>query len=331
MSYIMYSSMICNRASLVIVQCIKRYETSGRKFAGEISTDGRKFAGEISTDGVGVSILMRVQAKKHEPEELQPKKARKKKFNSKKQTKEAPIDIQSYERVVGLDPGRKSLFVTCDMQNRHLECSSKEFYQDAKYLESRRKTKKWMDRDNEVKEAVTNMPTKKTCSLTVFQEYVSFLLPRLDTLLKFFQQRKFRNQKFKRYIFCKKKLSGLCLRITQGMKTIVGFGDWSNTDKAGVLKKCPAGPVKKLEEQLKKHCAVCPIDEFCTSKKCNYCKNDLYNEHKITTGKDGRKYRVKVHGVLHCHNSVCRSMTVDRDVNASAIHLSLLWCMLMVL
>ena len=182
---------------------IKRYETSGRKFAGE-----------ILTDGVGVSILMRVQANKHGTEELQPKKARKKKSisKSKKQTKEAPIDIQSYERIVGLDPGRKSLFVTCDMQNRHLECSSKEFYQDAKYLESRRKTKKWIDKNDEVKEAVTNMPTKKTCSLSVFQKYVSFLLPRLDTLLRFFQQKKFRNQKFKRYIFCKRKLSDLNIR-----------------------------------------------------------------------------------------------------------------------
>ena len=204
------------------------------------------------------------------------------------------------------------------MQNRHLECSSKELYQDAKYLESRRKTKKWMEKNAVIKEAMTNMPTKKTCSLSVFQKYVSFLLPRLDTLLRFFQQRKFRNQKLKRNIFCKKKLSQLCSCITQGVKTVVGFGDWSNTDKGGVLKKCPAGPVKKLEEQLKKHCTVHFTDEFCTSKKCNCCKNDLYNEHKITTGKDGRKYRVKVHSVLHCHNSVCRSMTVDRDVNASA-------------
>ena len=50
------------------------------------------------------------------------------------------------------------------------------------------------------------------------------------------------------------------------MKTLVGFGDWSNTDTAGVINECPAGPVKKLEQQLTKTCTVYSVDEYCTSK-----------------------------------------------------------------
>lgn len=79
--------------------------------------------------------------------------------------------------------------------------------------------------------------------------------------------------------------------------------------------------MKKPEQELRKHGTVYSVDEFCTSKKCNRCKSNLYNERKFVTGKDGRRYDVKVHSVLHCHNSVCKSMTVDRDISAlSSFH-----------
>ena len=114
------------------------------------------------------------------------------------------------------------------------------------------------------------------------------------------------------------------MKISDGKRTLIGFGDWSNTDASGVIKKCPAGPVKKLEQELRKHGIVYSVDEYCTSKKCSRCKSDLYNERKIVNGKDGRRYDVKVHSVLHCHNSACKSMTVDRDNNASENILNLL-------
>lgn len=292
----------------------------------------RTFAGEVLTDGLSVSILMR--RRKGEEQLLKQENVTNERRASranpvkkkpgpkagkplKKELIQPDIDLCSYDNVIGLDPGRKSLFVTCDTAGHHQECSTKEFYHDAKYKESNRKSKRWIEKDDFIREAIRGMPTKKTCDLQVFYRYVTFLLPRLDKLLGFFQQKKFRNQKFKRYVFCKKKLRSLSLRLVDGKRTVIGFGDWSNTDTAGVIKRCPAGPVKRLEEELKKHCTVVVIDEYCTSKKCNRCKSDLYNEKKITTGKDGNKYHVKVHSVLHCHNSVCKSMTLNRDMNAS--------------
>ena len=35
-------------------------------------------------------------------------------------------------------------------------------------------------------------------------------------------------------------------------------------------------------------------------------------------GRDFRLHQTKIHSVLHCRNSDCSSMTVNRDVNASA-------------
>lgn len=52
----------------------------------------------------------------------------------KKQHNQPDIDLDSFDRVLGLaspvsmDPGRKSLFVTCDIENNHLHCSTKQFY-----------------------------------------------------------------------------------------------------------------------------------------------------------------------------------------------------------
>ena len=86
----------------------------------------------------------------------------------------------------------------------------------------------------------------------------------------------------------------------------------------------PSWPGNKLEQELRTHGIVYSVDEYCTSKKCNRCKSDLYNERKCVTGKDGRRYYVKVHSVLCCHNSVCKSMTVDRDNDVSENILELL-------
>ncbi len=55
------------------------------------------------------------------------------------------------------------------------------------------------------------------------------------------------------FIFAQKKLHELCLKLTStaGRSTIVGFDDWSNQDIGGLIKKCPAGSVKRLERRLK--------------------------------------------------------------------------------
>ena len=59
----------------------------------------------------------------------------------------------------------------------------------------------------------------------------------------------FRKLKLRRYISSKKALQKMCdeLTLKAGPRTLIGFGDWSNWDTAGIIKKSPAGPVRKLE------------------------------------------------------------------------------------
>uniref|UniRef100_K3WN18 Transposase n=1 Tax=Globisporangium ultimum (strain ATCC 200006 / CBS 805.95 / DAOM BR144) TaxID=431595 RepID=K3WN18_GLOUD len=136
----------------------------------------------------------------------------------------------------------------------------------------------------------------------------------------------FRKLKLRSYIFAQKKLRELCLKLTAqgGRRTIVGFGDWSNQDIGGLIKKCPAGPVKPLERMLRKYCRVESIDEFRTSKLHNDCHRSLDHQYSKRKCRDGKERTLKVHGVLHCKNNGCHGMTVNRDVNASKNMLLLL-------
>ena len=129
----------------------------------------------------------------------------------------------------------------------------------------------------------------------------------------------FRDLKFKRYVFAKKVLRTICQNLTReaGQNTLVGFGDWSNQDSAGIIKKSPAGPVKRLENELRRHCRVVSVDEHLTSKLHSCCHHRMRQMYQKRVCRDGVVRSVKVHSVLHCDNNGCHGMTVNRDVNAS--------------
>ena len=95
---------------------VDKWETANRKFNYEITTDGR-----------AVSILM-----------IKPQK------NINK------IDIRNiklddYDNIWGLDPCRRDLFVASDKDNNIIKCSSKEYYNDAKFDWCNKKIRYWYD------------------------------------------------------------------------------------------------------------------------------------------------------------------------------------------
>ena len=145
----------------------------------------------------------------------------------------------------------------------------------------------------------------------------------------------FRKLKLRRYIAGWRALQKVCEELTGGQRTLVGFGDWSNRDVAGVIKKSPAGPVKRLERELRKRpdCRVVEVDEFRTSKLHSACgcvmRNAKRHKHERRCrerGFEGGELRgtVKVHAVLSCPNSCCRGICMNRDENAALNILRLL-------
>ena len=285
---------------------IDKFETANRRFAGEILTDGR-----------AVSIVLR-KAKTLE-------------------ARNSPVQIQEYDEVWGLDPGRREIFVASNEAGELKRCSTAEYYDRCGFKACGNKIKMWYtdtDEDNIIKQ----IPCKKTCDLAKLQEYVQFLLPHLHKLLVFHMDKKFRSLKFRRYVLRQRTLRSMCQDLTSkaGKRTLVGFGDWSNKDSAGIIRKCPIGPVKKFQDCLKRYCTVVSVDEYKTSKTHETChgelmKREIHKHHKKGTYKDqyyqGGEFKciMKPHSVLFCANKSCR-MLVNRDVNASRNILMCLKC-----
>ncbi|POM66869.1 Hypothetical protein PHPALM_17204 [Phytophthora palmivora] len=93
---------------------IKRFETSNRKFAGEIVTDGK-----------AVTIVMRKPK-----QEVGPAKT---------------YTEDDFDVLWGLDPGRRDMFVATNQWEDTVSCSSKELYEEARYTKAKQKIRCWQD------------------------------------------------------------------------------------------------------------------------------------------------------------------------------------------
>ena len=281
------------------------------------------FKNEIMTDGKAVSItfekpLNKLEYKNHEVKT----KKQIKKDNSKKNIDEIHnLNIKDYDNILGLDPGRTSIFVATDTNGRTVEYKSKKYYDRAKFRENGRKIKTWTHRNDEIKEIIKIIPTNRSSSIDLLEKYNRSILENVDKLFNFYGSVRIRNCKMKNYIYSQKELRSMCSSISGGKeynnKVLVGFGNWSATDNGGIIKKVQAGPVMKLKKMLKQYCKVVDVDEYKTSKVHNVCKGCTLKHHYMTVKKDDEIHRKKIHSVLFCTNKSCNGITMNRDMNAS--------------
>ena len=263
----------------------KRFGSRFREFHGEIETDGKAVSIRFHRDKEGIA----------EPRQMH---------------------VTDFDEVWGLDPGRTDFFVASSTAGEVQKYSTKQYKEEVKHKYSVDKIKVWQRHDTELHQ---QMPTKKTASLDKWREYVEAMLPRLDALITFNMVRRVRDLRFTRYTLAQRKLHHICKELTQraGKRTLIGFGDWSNRDQAGIIKKSPAGPVKVLERRLRQYATVVSMDEFKTSKLHNDCHRPLEHQHSLKRCRDGVTRTVRVHSALFCRNKSCHGVTVNRDVNAS--------------
>ena len=64
--------------------------------------------------------------------------------------------------------------------------------------------------------------------------------------------RRVRDLKFKQYALSQRKTHEISCELTAraGRRMLIGFGNRSNNDQAGIIKKSPAGPVKQLKRRV---------------------------------------------------------------------------------
>jgi hypothetical protein len=66
-------------------------------------------------------------------------------------------------------------------------------------------------------------------------------------------------------------------------------GAWPHftAHSAGIIKKSPAGPVKRLEKELRRHCRVVSVDEHLTSKLHSCCHHRMKQMYQKRMCRDG--------------------------------------------
>jgi len=293
----------------------KKYEQDTWKIFFNIEKFEKKnkssFKNEIVTDGKTVSITF---SKKIKNKIFEKDKKIKKKNNLNEIHN---LNLSDYENVLGLDPGRTSIFVATDTKGNIKEEKCKNYYNNAKFKETGRIEKGWVDRDHYIKSIIDRIPTNKSSNILKLEEYNKMVLINIEKLFEFYGAKRFRNGKFKRYIYSQKELRKMCSNITNNKKTLIGFGDWSANDIGGIIKKSQAGPVIKLKKMLNQYSKVIEIDEYKTSKVHNTCKCCSLENMYSNVLRNGSIERRKIHSVLFCKNKSCNGITMNRDKNAS--------------
>ncbi|KDD75402.1 hypothetical protein H632_c701p0 [Helicosporidium sp. ATCC 50920] len=173
------------------------------------------------------------------------------------------------------------------------------------------------------------MPTNKTASLKMLQDYAEYLLPRLSKLLRFHMDKAFRGLRFERHQAREKALDRVCWEFTKaaGRKTIVGFGNWSNNDPGGIIKRHRFGPAGALVRLLRRYCIVIYVDEHRTNMLYHRCHKVLFGQ-RSKIEEDGEMRLRKSYSARYCQHckehKEPKGYCVNRDENAARTMLLLL-------
>lgn len=289
----------------------------------QFETVNRKFAYKISTNGCAVTVYM--QKPKRDLLVGAPVVGGMEHIQDYDQL---PLPEAKFDRIIGLDPGRKSLATTYwgeeygdsdgNMRSVTTRVSTKEYRFDAKMPEHRAWNNRLRVSSPEYDVALKTLDTLKTQDRAKFRANAHVMLEQGEVLMDFCRRKAFRNWRFKLSRNKKKAISKAARKIVgpKGLKVCVGFGDWSETS-SGFLKGSDPAPVKALRKELRTMATVIKVNEDCTSKVCSCCREkNLYQLRLAKQMKDGEVKCVPCHGVLRCGNNEC-AISWQRDVNAS--------------
>lgn len=299
---------------------VKKFEENSEQYWKELfnitkyETKNKKFGYTILTDGKSVVLQMRKPVK---PEKIV-----------------TEYTEQQYDNFLGIDPGIRSLITSYDTNDKVIQVTTREYRHKSKMIYACKKRENWYKRWEHYEEWKL-IPTIKTSKTLVMKEYFKYVFPRMKTFTEFHMEKGFRNLNFTSYCRSKATLAKICEHIsgvskkTKNVKTLVGFGDYSQ--QHGLVKSHPTTPILRLKRELHRYCKVVDIDEYKTSKTCSSCNKEieLYNN-RIQRKKNGvletKAKMSNIHSVIRCKNNECKLCCWDRDINASKNILGLLLC-----
>jgi hypothetical protein len=297
---------------------VKKFEENSNEYWKELfnitkyETKNKKFGYTILTDGKSVVLQMRKPVK---PEIIT-----------------TEYTEQHYDNFLGIDPGIRALITSYDTNNKVIQVSTREYRHKSKMIYACKKREKWYKKWEHYEEWKL-IPTIKTSKTIVMKEYFKYVFPRMQTFTEFHMEKGFRNLNFTSYCRSKATLAKICERIsgvsksTKNVKTLVGFGDYSQ--QHGLVKSHPTTPILRLKRELRRYCKVVDIDEYKTSKTCSSCNKEIeLYRNRIQRKKKGVLEPIakmsNIHSVIRCKHNECKLCCMDRDINASKNILGLL-------
>lgn len=131
---------------------------------------------------------------------------------------------------IGVDPGRKDIFTSCDDQGNINKLSNRQYYKECKFWERTNKMNKSI-KDSELNTLMKDMPTSKThCSYNTLylMNYLYDNKYKIDEYFKIQCSRYIRHNRWRCYIHKNKTLDKVCKKILLGKENpVISYGDAS--------------------------------------------------------------------------------------------------------
>ncbi|DBA74949.1 TPA: hypothetical protein ACH3X1_010296 [Trebouxia sp. C0004] len=257
------------------------------------------FSDEVQTDGVSVSVLYFQPHPAQSPVADTQSATRSRKRKRQQQTSAEWVrglsdrNIGQAQRIVGLDPGRKSLFTAAihsqaaadSLQQQRSFGSTRTKYSTLSWSSGRwreasginyrlNKTQLWLSQNCTLKAALEETPSAKVATVEMFTQHINYRMQHEVAALEHFGDRRHRQLRWRTFIKRQQAYSAICRSISAGSKdTVVAYGDASFSSSC--CKGNPSTPTVSLRRNLGYHCKVFDTDEFRTSRLCCACKTAM--------------------------------------------------------
>ncbi|KAL3141215.1 hypothetical protein ABBQ38_003554 [Trebouxia sp. C0009 RCD-2024] len=243
-------------------------------------------------------------------------------------------NIGQPQRIVGLDPGRKSLFTAAihsqsaadSLQQQHSFGANGTKYSTLSWSSGRwreasgvnyrlNKTGLWLGQ-NFTQDALEATPSAKVATVALFTQHITHRMQYEAAAVDHFGDRRHRQLRRRTFIKTQQAYSALCRSISAGSQdTVVAYGDASFSSSC--CKGNPSTPTVSLRRNLGYHCKVYDTDEFRTSRLCCACKTAMDGMPLPVTERGRRDHGPESYSVRLCRNTECHRTLWNRDVNAA--------------
>jgi hypothetical protein len=227
---------------------------------------------------------------------------------------EVPKELLEEKQHIFIDPGKRTLFSMMDDEGKYFSYTNRQYFKETKRLKYQSLLKNHKDKIGitEIEEGL-NKYNSKTCNIEKFQEYIIAKIKVNEKLVPLYQELKFRQYKWYRYINKKRTEDNMVNKIVNKYSKdhIIIIGDWSIGKQ---MRNFISTPNLTLKRKLREHFKVYNIDEFrtsCLSYKTEELCENLYLKFK----KDPKQKERKIYSILTYQMENNRKGCFNRDKN----------------